>query len=94
MWLGEAAQSLATDNPAHRRIVTQAFGVIHVLISSKTTEHWLTQQTDQRMATVPTGARISEPLACHRGQPECVIEFAVCQWSGIGRHHGEAKLEH
>jgi hypothetical protein len=29
----------ATDNPAHRRIVTQAFGVIHVLISSKTTKH-------------------------------------------------------
>jgi hypothetical protein len=29
----------ATDNPAHRRIVKQAFGVIHVLISSKTTKY-------------------------------------------------------
>jgi hypothetical protein len=27
-------------------------------------------------------------------QPECVVEFAVCQQSGIGRDHGAAKLQH
>ena len=46
------------------------------------------------MATVPTGARIGGRLACHRSQPECVIEFAVCQQSGIGRDQGAAKLQH
>jgi hypothetical protein len=33
-------------------------------------------------------------LARHRSQAEYVIEFAVCQQSGIGRDHGAAKLEH
>jgi hypothetical protein len=37
------------DNPAHRRIVAQALGVVHVLISSKAAEHRLPQQADQRM---------------------------------------------
>jgi hypothetical protein len=31
------------DNPAHRRIVAQALGVVHVLISSKAAEHRLPQ---------------------------------------------------
>ena len=52
------------------------------------------QQADQRMATVPAGARIGERLARHRAQPECVVEFTVCQQSGIGRDHGAAKLQH
>ena len=30
----------------------------------------------------------------HRGQSECVVEFAMCQQSGIGRDHGAAKLQH
>jgi hypothetical protein len=81
------------DNPAHRRIVAQAFGVVHVLIS-ETTKYRLPQQSDERMAAVPAGARVSEYLARHRAQPECVVEFAVCQQSGIGRDHGAAKLQH
>ena len=48
------------DNPAYRRIVAQALGVVHVLISSKAAEHRLPQQTDQRMAAIPAGSRISE----------------------------------
>jgi hypothetical protein len=31
--------SFLNDNPAHRRIVAQALGVVHVLISSETTKH-------------------------------------------------------
>ena len=89
-----ALSRFAADNPAHRRIVAQALGVVHVLISSKTTEHRLPQQTDQRMAAVLAGARIGERLARHRAQPECVIEFAVCEQSRIGRDHGAAKLQH
>src|SRR5262249_12618743 len=74
-WRSRAAlRRLATDDPAHCRIMTQTFGIVHVLVASQTAEHRLPQQTNQRMATVPTSARIREPLACHRGQPECVIE--------------------
>ena len=89
-----ALRRFAADNPAHRRIVAQALGVVHVLVSGETTKHRLPQQTDQRMATVLAGARIGERLARHRGQPECVVEFAICQQSGIGRDHGAAKLQH
>ena len=32
---------LATDNPAHRRIMAQALGVVHVIISGETPEHGL-----------------------------------------------------
>jgi hypothetical protein len=57
------------NNPTYRRIVAQALGVVHVLISSKAAEHRLPQQTDQRMAAVPAGSRISEYLARYLGQP-------------------------
>jgi hypothetical protein len=79
---------------ARGRIVAQALGVVHVLISSKAAEHRLPQQTDPRMATVPAGSRISECLARHLGQAECIVEFAVCQQSRVGRDHGPTKLEH
>ena len=84
----------AADNPAHRRIVPQTLGVVHVLISSETTEHGLPQQTDQRMAAVPTGARIGKSFDCHLGQSERVVKFAVRQQSRIGCDHGPAKLQH
>ncbi len=64
------------DNPAHRWIVAQALGVVHVLISSKAAEYRLPQQADQRMAAVPAGSRISECPARHLGQAECIVEFA------------------
>ena len=57
---------VAADNPTHRRIVAQALSVVHILITSKTAEHRLPQQTDQRMAAVLPGARIGERLARHR----------------------------
>ena len=84
----------AADNPAHRRIVAQAFGIVHILVTSEAAEHRLTQQTDQCMAVVLAGARIGEGLARHRAQPECVVEFAVRQQSCIGRDHGPTKLQH
>jgi hypothetical protein len=89
-----AQSRLAPDDPAHRRIMTQALGVVHVLVSGKPTEYRLPQHPNQIMATVLAGASVSEQLTRHRGQTECVVEFAVCQQSCIGRDHGAAKLEH
>jgi hypothetical protein len=48
-------------------------GVVHVLISSETTEHRLPQQTNQSMAAILAGAHVGECLACHRAQPERVV---------------------
>ena len=85
---------LAADNPAYGRIMPQALGVVHVLISSETAKHRLSQQTYQRMAAVLACARIGKRLARHRGQAECVVELAVCEQSRVGRDHGAAKLQH
>jgi hypothetical protein len=38
-----ALRGLTANNPTHCRIVAEAFGVVHVLISSETTEHRLPQ---------------------------------------------------
>ena len=85
---------LATNNPTHRRIMTQALGIVHVLVSGKPTEHGLPQQTDQRMAAVLASARIGEHLTRQRGQPERIVKFAIGEQPSIGGHHGTAKLEH
>src|SRR2546430_10815641 len=36
-----AGSGLATDDPAHRRIMTQALGVVYVLVSSEATKYRL-----------------------------------------------------
>ena len=74
--------------------MTQALGIVHVLVSGKPTEHGLPQHTDQRMAAVLASARVGEHLARHRGQTERVVKFAIGEQSGIGGDHGAAKLEH
>jgi hypothetical protein len=84
--------SPAANNPAHRRIMTQAS--FNVLISSETIKHRLTQQTDRCMAAVLACARIGKCLDRHRRQAECIIQFAVRQQSGIGGDHGPTELEH
>jgi hypothetical protein len=63
-------EPLSPQNPAYRRIVAQALGVVHVLTSGKAAEYRLPQQADQRMAAVPAGSRISECPARHLGQAE------------------------
>jgi hypothetical protein len=62
----------AADDPAHRQIMTQPISIVHVLIVSKMTKHQLPQQANQRVATVLSGACVSEHLACKR-----VIESAT-----------------
>ena len=85
---------LAADDPAHRRIMAQPLGVVHILVSGKPPEHRLPQQPDQSMPAVLAGARVGERLARHRGQAERVVEFAIGEQSGIGGDHRAAKLQH
>ena len=85
---------LATNNPAHRRIMAQALGVVHVFVSGEPTEYRLPQHPDQVMAAVLAGARVREQLTRHRGQPERVVEFTIGKQPSIGSHHRAAKLKH
>ena len=84
----------AADNPAHRRIMAQAFGVVHILVSGKATEYRLPEQPDQCMAAILAGACVGEHSLAIADQSERVIEFAIGKQPGIGGHDGTAKLEH
>jgi hypothetical protein len=88
-----ARSRFAAHDPAHRRIMTQTFVVVDVFASCKPPEHGLPQQPDQRMATVPARAHISERTARHPAEAEGVVEFAIGQQASIGRDNRTAKLE-
>jgi len=42
-----AVSRFAANNPAHRRIMPQAFGVVHVLVSGEAAEDRLPKQPNQ-----------------------------------------------
>lgn len=64
------------NDPAHRRIMAEAVGVVHVLVPGKPTEHRLTELGDQGVATVLAGPAVGENLPGHLGQAEGIIQFA------------------
>jgi hypothetical protein len=83
---GGTRSRFPTDNPAHRRIVAQALGIVHVLISSEAAEDGLPEQPGQGMPAIPPGAFVSENLASHVRQPKRVVEFAMDKQPRIGGH--------
>ena len=84
---------LAANNPTHRRIMAQPFGVVDVLVSRRPPEHGLPQHADQRMTDVLAGASVGENFACHRAEAERVVEFPVREQAGVGGDHRSPKLE-
>jgi hypothetical protein len=74
--------------------MTQALGVVHILVSGKATKYRLSEQPGQCMPTILSSACVGQHITRHRGQSEHVVQFAVCQQSCIGGDHGAAKLEH
>jgi hypothetical protein len=59
---GTPATDPAANNPAHRRIVAQALGIVHVFVSSEPPKHGLPQQTNQRMTAVLPGTCVGEQV--------------------------------
>jgi hypothetical protein len=84
---------LAADNPAHRRIMAQAFGVVDIFVSGQPSEHRLPQQSDKSMATVLPGACVGQHLTCHCPETEDIVEFAIGEQSGIGGDPRAMKLK-
>src|SRR5207247_5472976 len=84
----------SAHDPAHRRIVTQALGVVHILVSGKATKYRLPEQPGQSVPTILATACVGQNITRHLGQTEYVVEFAISQQPSIGGHQGAAKLEH
>jgi hypothetical protein len=54
---------LAADYPSHRRIMTEALSVVHVLVSGKPTEDGLPQHADNGMPAILASAVVGQDLA-------------------------------
>src|SRR5262245_12672100 len=95
IWLGEAARPTTALPPTIQRIAgsCRKRSASDILVSGKTTEYRLPQQTNQRVAAVLARACIGEHLARHHAQPKSVVEFAVGQQPGIRGDNGAAKLQ-
>src|SRR6516165_2279039 len=74
-----ALRRFAADNPAHRRIVAQTLGVVHILVSGKATKYRLPEQPGQCVPTILATACVGQSITRYLGQTECVVEFAISQ---------------
>jgi hypothetical protein len=74
--------------------MTQALGIVHILVSGKATKYRLPEQPGQCMPTILASACVGQHITRHRRQSEHVVEFAIGEQPSIGGHHGTAKLEH
>src|SRR5262249_55346256 len=69
----------AADNPAHSRIVAQALGVVHILVSGKATKYRLPEQPGHCVPTILATACVGQNISRHLGKTEDVAEFAISQ---------------
>ncbi|CAH2404626.1 hypothetical protein MES5069_440004 [Mesorhizobium escarrei] len=72
-----SCNGVAADNPSHRRVTSQAVGVVHVLVATQATEDGLAKQSCHLVLAALAGARIDELVANHVRQSERVIELTV-----------------
>src|SRR5262249_32496434 len=72
-----ALRRFAADNPAHRRIVAEALGVVHVLVSGKATKYRLPEQSGQCVPTILSTACVGQNITRHLGQTESEHQAAV-----------------
>jgi hypothetical protein len=74
----------ASNNPPHGRIVTEAVGVVDVLVAAEPPEGGLTEQADHPVLSVPSGPRVHQAFPRGLGQSESVIDFSERKKSRIG----------
>jgi hypothetical protein len=77
-------QPAAIDHGAHRRIMRQAIGVVHVLIAGEAAEHGLAKQRSQQVAGVLATAAFRQHRSRKISEAEHVIQFSMRQDAGIG----------
>jgi Enoyl-(Acyl carrier protein) reductase len=85
----------AADHPAHRRIMAQALGVVHVLVSGKATKYRLPEQPSQCVSTILASACVGQNITRHHRQTDRIIEFAIgkqpsvpARSAGVNRRRG------
>ncbi len=69
---------------AHDRIVREALGVIHVLVSGEPTEHRLAKKSHEEMSDVLAVPRLRQDHSAQLGQSKRVVQFPIREQAGIG----------
>jgi hypothetical protein len=77
----------ASNDPADR-------GIVRVLISGEPPEHGQQHYFHRRVPCILASARVGEHFVRHRGKAEHVIEFPICEQSGVGERQRSANPEH
>ena len=85
--------SPASDNPAHGRIICQPVGIVHVLVSGKSSKHGLTDLGGHGVAAVLAAPGVGEHFPSKFGQAEGLIEFAEGEQPGVGGDFGAVELQ-
>jgi hypothetical protein len=86
-------QAGAIHNGAHRGIMGETIGVVHVFIPGKAAEHGLAKQARQRVPGVPASATLGQRGARQIGQPERVVQLTICKQSGVGSDTGPMEFQ-
>ena len=81
-----SSHCLATHHPAHRRIMRQPFGIVHVFVPSQSPEHGLAKLRDQRVAAILARPGIRKDFSGQVCQAESIIEVPKGEQTGVGRH--------
>ena len=70
---------------AHDGILRETLGVVHVLVSGKTTEHRLPQEPHQEVAGVLAAPHLREHRPGQLGQSKRVVQFTIRQQASVRR---------
>ena len=71
----------------------KAFGIIGVIVASKAAVDGLSEQRDEVVADVATGAAFLEIVGSNMGKAQGIIQLSNGQESGIGSDGGTVKLQ-
>lgn len=72
---GGPVETPPIDDGAHRRVMRQTVGIVHILIPGEAAKHRLAKQPGQQVAGILAPAALRQNPARQIGQPERVVEF-------------------
>src|SRR5262245_54070291 len=90
---GVVQHRAAADDPAHRRIMPEPVGIVHVFVARKPAEQGLAELGEQRVTPVLPGARIAEDVADQGREAEGVVEFPEREEPGVRGDGGAMEFE-
>ena len=84
---------MPAHDDSHGWVLGKAFGIIGVIVASKAAVDGLSEQRDEVVSDVATGAAFLEIVGSNMGKAQGIIQLSNGQESGIGSDGGTVKLQ-